>query len=65
MQLGTSRKSGRMRNRLIVAVLIAVAGGAAWRVVTSRPQPATPAPEPPRLGYAANGVSPDHATTKS
>jgi len=54
-----------MRNRLIVAVLIAVAGGAAWRVVTSRPQPATPAPEPPRLGYAANGVSPDHATTKS
>jgi len=65
MQLGTSRKSGRLRNRLIVAVLIAAAGGAAWRVVTSRPQLPAPAPEPPRLGYAANGASPDHATTRS
>ncbi|WP_067884860.1 hypothetical protein [Nocardia vaccinii] len=60
MQLGSSRKS-RLRNRLIVAVLAAVAGGAAWRVATRRPQLPAPAPEPPRLGYSTNGTHPQHA----
>ncbi|WP_216892045.1 hypothetical protein [Nocardia alni] len=61
MQLGTPRKPGRLRNRLIVAVLVAAVGGTAWRVATRRPQLPQPAPEPPRLGYATNGSSAQHA----
>ncbi|WP_153414827.1 hypothetical protein [Nocardia macrotermitis] len=61
MQLGSSRK-GRLRNRLIVVVLAAVAGGTAWRVVTRKPQLPAPAPEPPRLGYSTNGSTRQHAT---
>jgi hypothetical protein len=62
MQLGTSGKSGRLRNRLIIAVVIAAAGGAAWRVLTRHPQLPAPAPEPPRLGYSTNGVGAHYAT---
>ncbi|MBO0854262.1 MAG: hypothetical protein J2P18_10885 [Nocardia sp.] len=50
MQLGRSRTSGRLRNRLIAAALAASAGGAAWVAATRRPQPPEPASEPPRLG---------------
>jgi|GEM_PF-6643945 len=65
MPLGTSRKSGRLRNRLIVTVLIAAVGGTAWRVVSARrPQLPEPAAEPPRLGYATNGSTPQHATQR-
>ncbi|NKY85480.1 hypothetical protein [Nocardia veterana] len=56
MQLGSSRKSGRLRNRLIAAGLAAVAGGAAWAAASRRPQLPQPAAEPPRLGYAGGAA---------
>ncbi|RDI61574.1 hypothetical protein [Nocardia pseudobrasiliensis] len=61
MLLGSSRESGRLRNRLIVAVLAALAGGVAWLAVNRRPQLPQPATEPPRLGYSANGSAPHGA----
>ena len=61
MLLGSSRESGRLRNRLIVAVLAALAGGVAWLAVSRRPQLPQPAAEPPRLGYSTNGSAPQGA----
>ncbi|MBB5913759.1 hypothetical protein BJY24_002626 [Nocardia transvalensis] len=61
MQLGSSGKSGRLRNRLIVAVLVGFAGSAAWVAARRRPQLPDPAVEPPRLGYSTNGSTPQHA----
>lgn len=49
---------GRSRNRIIVAALLAVAGGAVAFIVSRRPQPPAPAAEPPRLGYSRNGSAP-------
>lgn len=50
-----------MRNRLIIAVVVALAGGAAWLVANRRPQLPQPAAEPPRLGYSTNGSAPHGA----
>ncbi|WP_227978987.1 hypothetical protein [Nocardia spumae] len=61
MQLGTSRKTGRLRNRLIVATLAAVAGGAAWAAAARRPQLPQPAAEPPRLGHSVAATGPEAA----
>ncbi|MDR7167725.1 hypothetical protein J2W56_001444 [Nocardia kruczakiae] len=58
MQLGSSRKSGRLRNRLIAAGVAAAAGGAAWAAASRRPQLPEPAAEPPRLGYAGGATAP-------
>lgn len=43
---------------LIAAVLVALAGGAAWLVRSKRPQPPEPAAAPPRIGYSRNGAAP-------
>ncbi|MBL1073251.1 hypothetical protein JK358_02460 [Nocardia sp. 2] len=49
---------GRSRNRIIVAALLAAAGGVVAYLVGKRPQPPAPAAEPPRLGYSRNGSAP-------
>ncbi|MEV6770891.1 hypothetical protein AB0N05_19945 [Nocardia sp. NPDC051030] len=49
---------GRFRGRIILAALLAVAGGAVAFFVSRRPQPPAPAAEPPRLGYSRNGSAP-------
>ncbi|MTE11936.1 hypothetical protein [Nocardia aurantiaca] len=49
---------GRVRNKVIVAALCAIAGGVIAFFVNKRPQPPAPAPEPPRLGYSRNGSAP-------
>ncbi|MGV9674407.1 hypothetical protein ACWDSJ_03925 [Nocardia sp. NPDC003482] len=61
MSKGSPRESGRLRNRLIIAVVVALAGGAAWLVANRRPQLPQPAAEPPRLGYSTNGSAPHGA----
>ncbi|WP_280382586.1 hypothetical protein [Nocardia wallacei] len=61
MQLGSSGKSGRLRNRLIAAALVGFAGSAAWLAARRRPQLPEPAAEPPRLGYSTNGSTPPEA----
>ncbi|MFF0456312.1 hypothetical protein [Nocardia africana] len=61
MQLGSSRKSGRLRNRLIAAGIAAAAGGAAWVAASRRPQLPEPAAEPPRLGYAGGATAAETA----
>ncbi|NKY49869.1 hypothetical protein [Nocardia vermiculata] len=61
MQLGTSRKSGRLRNRLVVGGIAALAGGTAWVAATRRPQLPQPAAEPPRLGHAVEATGGDPA----
>lgn len=58
MTLGRFHVSNRTRNRLLVAVCAALAGGAAWLVRSKRPQPPEPAPAPPRIGYSRNGSAP-------
>ncbi|MEU6560063.1 hypothetical protein [Nocardia nova] len=59
MQLGSTRKSGRLRNRLVVVGLGALAGGAAWAAASRRPQPPQPAAEPPRLGHTVATTGPE------
>ncbi|WP_067696845.1 hypothetical protein [Nocardia jejuensis] len=49
---------GRFRGRIILAAVLAVAGGAVAFFVNRRPQPPAPAAEPPRLGYSRNGSAP-------
>ncbi|MGH8882537.1 MAG: hypothetical protein ACRD0P_35190 [Stackebrandtia sp.] len=63
MQLGTSRNTRRLRNRLIVSGLAALAGGTAWAAAARRPQLPLPAAEPPRLGQAT-GVDPAAVTAQ-
>ncbi|MEV4124769.1 hypothetical protein [Nocardia sp. NPDC049707] len=58
MTLGRLLTSTRSRNRLIAAVVVALAGGAAWLVRSKRPQPPEPASAPPRIGYSRNGSAP-------
>jgi hypothetical protein len=58
MTLGRLNVSARSRNRLIAAVVVALAGGVAWLVRGKRPQPPVPAPAPPRIGYSRNGSAP-------
>ncbi|MGW4773325.1 hypothetical protein ACWEO2_35485 [Nocardia sp. NPDC004278] len=58
MTLGRLFVSARSRNRLIAAVVVALAGGVAWLVRSKRPQPPEPAPAPPRIGYSRNGSAP-------
>ncbi|WP_199742641.1 hypothetical protein [Nocardia stercoris] len=41
------------RTRLVLAVLVAFGGGAAWLLSTRRPQLPEPAAEPPRLGHSS------------
>lgn len=58
MTLGRLLTSARSRNRLLAAVVVALAGGVAWLVRSKRPQPPEPAPAPPRIGYSRNGSAP-------
>ncbi|WP_406235000.1 hypothetical protein [Nocardia sp. NBC_01009] len=58
MTLGRLHVSARTRNRLLVAALVALAGGVAWLVRSKRPQAQEPAPAPPRIGYSRNGSAP-------
>jgi hypothetical protein len=63
-QGGTSSKPGRWRTRLVIAALAALGGAAAWVVAARRPQLPDPAVEPPRLGYSANGSTPQVAARR-
>ncbi|WP_405487447.1 hypothetical protein [Nocardia sp. NBC_00511] len=49
---------GSVRNKVILAAVLAVAGGVIAFFVSKRPQPEAPAAEPPRLGYSRNGSAP-------
>jgi hypothetical protein len=64
MTLGRQLVSAPSRNRLVAAVVVALAAGVAWLLRSRRPQPPAVAPEPPRIGYSRNGspqpVSIDH-----
>ncbi|MFJ4656022.1 hypothetical protein ACIP5Y_32535 [Nocardia sp. NPDC088792] len=50
---------GSIRNKVIIAALLAVVGGIITVLVSKRPQLPAPAPEPPRLGYSRNGSAPE------
>ncbi|WP_083889847.1 hypothetical protein [Nocardia pneumoniae] len=58
MTSGRLQVSSRSRNRIIVAAVVALAGGVAYLVRTRRPQQPEPAPAPPRIGYSRNGSAP-------
>lgn len=53
-----------MRNRLVVAVLIALVTAVAGVLRARRPQLPPPAPEPPRIGYSSNGATPQGSTVR-
>ncbi|MQY26997.1 hypothetical protein [Nocardia aurantia] len=64
MALGSIRESGKLRNRLVVAVLIALVTAVAGVLRARRPQLPPPAPEPPRIGYSSNGATPQGSTVR-